>query len=126
VRRNSIAGAIALLAAGCAAKSTPVDVQIPLPTTSEVQTFVRENWKDWYWRFANIAGHRGEDVSLESLGPVSCRYHYFTPECTVEVTGRLADGTSKTLPMFAQFERNKSGALEEVLVLYEERREPRP
>ncbi|QIK95906.1 hypothetical protein G7076_04970 [Sphingomonas sp. HDW15A] len=56
-----------------------------------------------------------------NVGDVQCSYLYITSQCTIQVTGRFADGQTKTLPMFSQFDRDASGNLVEVLDVYHER-----
>lgn len=95
----------------------------PLPTASEVRSYVVAQWDiNWQWHevFARFAERKGERATLVSVGDVQCSYFYITPQCTIQVTGRFPDGQSKTLPMFAQFERDKRGNLVEVIVTYHE------
>ena len=96
------------------------DTRPLLPSQAEVQAYIRLHWDDWEWHsvFAKMADRKGEAVTLDSLGPVACKYLYLTPTCTVEVTGKFASGERKTLLMYPQFERDKSGHLVEVIVSY--------
>lgn len=93
-----------------------------MPSALEVAQHVREHWIDWGGRLARISGHSGQVIELVSIENVSCSYTFTTPECSLDVTGRIALGPVVRQRMFTQFDRSKAGNLKEVIVLFHERR----
>ena len=112
---------LALLLASCATRGPDESATVsapPLPSAAELESHVRQHWSEWSERFAHLSGHAGEAAELVGVGPATCSYSYFTPECWVEVTGRFASGVEARQKMFSQFDRDEAGNLKEVVVMY--------
>lgn len=107
---------------GCTTTQSELGPRSALPTESELKSYVQAHWSDWSKRFARFTSRRGETTELISVENANCEFAYVTPQCRVGITGRFEDGSVKMQRMFAQFDRNQSGELEEVIVMYHRRK----
>ena len=110
--------------AGCATPQAAENTQsVPaLPTAEEVSRYVSLHWADVSKTLARFANRPGQTADLIGTSEVSCGYTYTTPECWYQVTGRFGDEPNVQHRLFAQFERDGSGNLVEVIVMWHERR----
>ena len=109
--------------ASCAADTATRTVVPPsLPTSEEVAAYISAHWGEWAPRFAKFSAREGADATLVKVENVKCVYRYFMPECNFEVTGDFSPDDRRTSTLFSQFDRDSAGNLEEVFVLFEERK----
>jgi hypothetical protein len=122
IRFYTLPLALAASASGALADPAPA---IRLPDTSELASFAEANWSDWGARLARFAGRTDEATELVRLENSECTYLSGQwPDCKVTITARFADGALVTRTLFATFERNEQGQLEEVIVMLHPRSEP--
>ncbi len=112
------------LLAGCATHRAVESTQPTpaLPTVEEVSRYVTSHWPEVSKTFARFAKRPGENAELIAISEVSCGYTYTTPECWYQVTGRFGDEPNVEQRLFSQFERDDTGNLVEVIVMWHERR----
>lgn len=85
----------------------------PLPTSTEVESYVRGHWPEYAGRLVSFAP--GERPTLESFRHDSCEYRNSLPDCSFYVTVRFADGSVRERQFWTQFDRDEAGNLREVI-----------
>lgn len=112
----------AVLLTACA---HPNDARLMMPTTTEISGYVAEHWTaDFNARFSRFAGQPGQSSELVSVSNARCQPSFGgeIAECYYVVTALFSGGEGVTRELWSQFERNDDGSLNEVLIVWHERR----
>ena len=112
---------LALFAGASAAQADPPPA-IALPDGEELAEFAVQNWDDWGARLARFAGRTGEASEPVRVDSADCAYlsgHW--PNCDVIITAQFGDGTRVTGTLPVTFERDQTGRLEEVIIMFHPR-----
>lgn len=90
-----------------------------LPSSADVESFVREHWDAGYWRSSEVFRSRHVRPQLVSVSNVTCSYYVVTPQCVFEITARFSSGETTTQRMAEMFRWNDQGRLEVTNVIYD-------
>ena len=117
--RMRVTLALALLATlGLAEPAGAVAAAARLPSAEQVSAYVRDNWPD----YARRIGGEGAAITLVAVKDVACEDVAGTPDCTIQLTVREADGSQREQVLSSSFEWTADGLIEEVIVLRHRRR----
>jgi hypothetical protein len=96
-----------------------------MPTTTEISGSVAEHWTaDFNARFSRVAGKSGQSSELVSVSNARCEPNFggAIAECYYVVMALFNGSERVTRELWGQFERDDDGALDEVLIVWHERR----
>lgn len=113
----------AVLLAACAhhAEKRPID----LPGAAEIGSYVAAHWgPDFNQRFSRFATRAGQSSVFVSVQNARCGHNWggTIADCSYDVTATFSGGEEVTRQLWSEFERGGDGALNEVIIMWHERR----
>jgi hypothetical protein len=123
MRASSSLVLLAIFAAACTHR--PATRQVNLPDTVEISDYVTHLWApEFNQRFSRFAGRPGQPSDLVSVQNAHCELNWggSVADCSYEVTARFNGGEPATRRLWSEFERDRDGGLNEVIIMWHERR----
>ena len=112
-----------LLTTACAHR--PSSRVIELPGAAEIGSYVSTHWgQDFNQRFSRFAARPGQSSTLVSVQNANCTLNWggSVAECSYDVTASFEGSERVTRKLQSQFEREADGGLNEVVIIWHERK----
>lgn len=111
-----------ILVTACAHRD---EAHLTMPSGTEIGEYVTERWiAGFSMRFSRFAGRPGQSSEVISIANARCESSFGCgiAECSYDVTAAFDGEEPVTRKLWSQFERSPNGALNEVLVIWHERK----